>query len=210
MKKIKLFAFLIICLLSITALISCQKDEYSYESFYGVVNWSDACERLVVYISDIGDVEIPSSEKSVASFDGHEPNESSAYRLKEGDLIVIRFKYKKAWDDDGVRIMESYPARFDRSADSIEAIAENIKFGKSDNGYELSFPTSDAANFKKGDKISFFFNGGKNGVAYKQLIAEGTVNDATQKNLSVSLSIIIPEKDFLEKFTQLSIEPSIE
>lgn len=206
MKKNKIFSFIAICILCITTLISCKKDEYSYESFYGVIKWSEECERLVVYIPDIGDIEIPSSERTVAGFDGYGPNENYEYELKEGDLVAISFKYRKAWDDDGVRIMESYPARFDRTASSIEALAENIKFEKTDGGYELSFFMKDEDNFKKDDKIYFYFHGGKNGAAYKQLIAEGTVIDVTQKRLTASLSIIIPEKEFLEKFTSISIE----
>lgn len=207
----------IILLLLMAALLvcffGCGDLGYANERFYGVIRWSEECNQLVVYIPGIGDVSIPESDSCHASFDGYDESVSESYTLKNGDLVAIDFKYKRGWDNFGVAIMESYPARFDRKASSIEALRENITFAKIENGYELAFPlTDEMPDFAKGDDIYFIYSGGKNGVAYKELIAEGIVTDISDGRINVILSALDspdthdPARYFLEKFLSATPE----
>ena len=213
MKKLKFFALILVCILSAFNFASCKtgrnNDEYVHEKFYGVVRHLEEFNQLVIYIPDIGDVAIPESESTLAVFDGCSASENQSYKLKEGDLVAVNFKYEKSWDEGGVPIMESYPARFGRNASVIEALAENITFEKTDKGYIFSFPQSyKTESFTVGEEIYFFFHGGKNGAAYKEFIAEGIVTNVSSERISVKLTAIDSEKDFLEKYLSSSIEKS--
>lgn len=208
MKK-KHIIIIVLVVGSILALVGYQGDGYSRERFYGVVRWSEECNQLVVYIPEVGEVEIPDCDSCWADFDGYEENEDDSYQLKAGDFVVINFKYKKSWKENSVKIMESYPARFDRKASSIDALNENIWYEKIDSGYQLSFSSSDQTlDFNIGDTIYFVYHGGENGVAYQQLVADGIVSDITDEKVTVNLNILNSEKEFFEKFVSITIEKS--
>ena len=109
MKKLLALALALVALLC--CLVGCSEgDKYNRERFYGVVRFSEESNQLVVYIPSIGDVVIPESEGCCSCFDGHEENDDKTYQLKVGDLVSINFRYEKSWDDNSVKIMESYPA----------------------------------------------------------------------------------------------------
>ena len=175
MKKLLALALAVVVLLC--CLVGCSEgDKYNRERFYGVVRFSEESNQLVVYIPSVGDVAIPESEGCCSCFDGHEENDDKNYQLKVGDLVAINFRYEKGWDDNSVKIMESYPARFDRKAHLIEALKENISFAKTDVGYVLSFPSTDEIDSAEiGDTLYFVQHGGENGRAYKRLYAEGEI-----------------------------------
>ena len=206
MKKV--LALLLALVAFSCSLVGCSEGhKYNRERFYGVVHFSESCNRLVIYIPNIGDVEIPESEGYCSCFDGHEENDGSAYTLKNGDLVSINFRYEKSWDDNSVAIMESYPARFDRKAHLIEALAENISFDKTEDGYVLSFPkTEEAAGVKIGDSLYFIYHEGKNGFDTMRLYATGEVTEITDGIITVALTIHGEESEFLAKYTSMSIE----
>ena len=123
MKKLIALTLAVVALLC--CLVGCSEgDKYNRERFYGVVRFSEESNQLVVYIPSIGDVVIPESDGCCSCFDGHEENDDKNYQLKVGDLVSINFRYEKSWDDNSVKIMESYPGRFDRKAHLIEALKE--------------------------------------------------------------------------------------
>ena len=193
---------LLFCLGGCTA-----SDEYNYEQFYGVVRFSDELNRLIVYIPKIGETEIPQNEGCCSCFDGHEPNEDYSYQLKAGDLIKINFKYEKAWDDNGVCVMETYPAKFDRNAGLIEVLRENIELKKNDTGYVFSFPsTEELESTTVGDKVYFIYHEGKNGFDKSVLYATGEIIAKVDDIITVSLTIHEEESEFLEKYCSMSVE----
>ena len=182
-------------------------DKYNHEKFYGVVRFSENCNRLVIYIPNIGDVEIPESEGYCSCFNGHEENDDYSYTLKSGDLVAINFRYEKSWDNNSVAIMESYPARFDRKAHLVEALAENISFDKADEGYVLSFPKDKkTAGTKIGDSLYFIYHEGKNGFDSTRLYATGEIVSKTDGIITVALTLHGEESEFLAKYTSISIE----
>ena len=206
MKKVLSLVLALIILLF--CFVGCSKgDKYNHEQFYGVVRFSEESNRVVVYIPKYGDVEIPENEGCCSCFDGHEPNDDRSYQLKVGDLIKINFKYEKSWDDNSVKIMESYPAKFDRKAGLIEALDENISFGKTDAGYELSFPsTTEIENAEIGDTLYFIQHGGYDGRAYKKLYARGEITVKANGIITVVLTIPEGETEFLNYFNEMSVE----
>ena len=207
----KRLLFILLSIALVFSLFGCEKDEYIYEHFYGVVRYSEELERLIVYIPGVGEVEIPDAERRIAGFDGYRENESHSYVLKAGDFVCINFKSKKSWDEKGVQIMETYPAKFDRKATSIEALRENISFEKTDNGYAFSFSPSDTENkFNTGDSIYFVYYSGKNGFAYRKVIAEGRVTGISETDINVTIPSLDDEKEFFEKFTSMSFEKAWE
>lgn len=207
MKKARSFALVLACLLCLTALLGCEKEEKQHEKFYGTVRWLEDFHQLVVYIPGVGDVAIPESEKCIAGFDGHEENEDTSYELKAGDLIAINFTYDEHWDEHGVSIMESYPARFGMKASLIEALKENVFFMKVESGYELSFAQGDGDNtFAAGDDIYIVYHFGKGGVDGAQLLASGKITNVSDKMASARLGVIEDEKSFLEKLLSSTME----
>ena len=206
MKKVMALALAVIALLG--CLVGCREgDKYIRERFYGVVRFSEECNQLVVYIPSVGDVAIPESEEYCSCFDGHEENDDKNYQLKVGDLVSINFRYEKSWDDNSVQIMESYPGRFDRKAHLIEALEENISFAKTDCGYVLSFPsTAEIDSAEIGDILYFIQNGGENGRAYKKLYAEGVITAKSNDIITVTLTILEGETEFLNYYNEMSIE----
>lgn len=207
MKAPKALTIILACTLCLTALLGCQKDNFIREKFYGVVKWSEYCNHLVVYIPTVGEVEIPECDRSYASFDGYEENEDASYQLKEGDLIAINFKYEKSWDENSVKIMKTFPGRFDRKASIIEALKENVSFEKTDSGYLYSFDISEqTSTFAPGDQVYFVHHKGYNGFDGMQLLAEGTVTEISEGKLTVALTIHGAEEDFLENLMSSTLE----
>ena len=206
MKKLLALALAVVALLC--CLVGCSEgDKYNRERFYGVVRFSEESNRLLVYIPSVGDVAIPESEGCCSCFDGHEENDNKTYQLKVGDLVAINFRYEKSWDDNSVQIMESYPGKFDRKAHLIEALKENISFGKNDSGYELSFPsTSEIESAKIGDTLYFIQHGGENGRAYKRLYATGEITAKSDGIITVALTIPEGETEFLNYFNEMTVE----
>lgn len=203
MKKALVLALALVALLY--CLVGCSGgDKYNHERFYGVVRFSEECNRLVVYIPKYGEVEIPESERCCAYYDGHEDN---AYQLKPGDYIIINFSYEKSWDDNSVRIMESYPAKFDRKAYLIEAIQENVSFDKTDDGYVLSFPSTEEIDKAEiGDTLYFIKHGGGNGQAYKMMYASGEITAKADGIITVALTIPEGEAEFLDHYNRMTVE----
>ena len=209
MKKKGVFAFLLLVCLCASLLCGCgiTGDGYRRERFFGVVRFSEACDRLVVYLPEIGEAEIPECDECIAGFDGYEENESTSYVLKEGDFVSIGFKYKRAWDDEGVSLMECYPARFDRKASSIEALREEVAFEKTEDGYRFSCVLSQTApSFAEGDALCIVYHGGENGRAFRQLIAEGGIEECTGRRIFSTLTLEVSEKEFFEKYVSASAE----
>ena len=207
MKKHRAFLLILLCIFCFIALTGCQGDGYTRERFYGVVHFSEELNRAVIYVPEIGDVEIPEYEQCTADFDGHEENGNGSYTLKTGDFVAIHFKYKTGWDENSVKIMECYPARFDRKANAIEALMENIAFEKVENGYTFSFPPGEEIKaLSVGDTVYFVHHGGKNGVAYRGLLAEGILTHQTERTATVRLTMKISEKEFFEKLTSIHAE----
>ena len=206
MKKLIALALAVAALLY--CLVGCNEgDKYNRERFYGVVRFSEMSNQLVIYIPSIGDVTIPKSDGYCSCFDGHDENTDEGYQLKAGDFVSITFRYEKSWDDNSVRILETYPAQFDRQAHLIEALKENISFVKTDSGYVLSFPsTAEIDSAEIGDTLYFVQHGGKNGRAYKKLYANGKITEKTNGIITVALSIPEGEAEFLSYFNDMTIE----
>ena len=206
MKKILALALAVVALLC--CLVGCSEgNKYNRERFYGVIRFSEESNQLVVYIPSVGDVAIPESEGCCSCFDGHEENDDHNYQLKVGDLVSINFRYEKSWDDNSVQIMESYPARFDRKAHLIEALKENISFVKTDGGYVFSFPSTEEIDGAQiGDTLYFVQHGGKNGRAYQKLYAEGVINTTADGIITVALTILEGETEFLNYYNSMTIE----
>ena len=198
--------------LALVALLYClagcsEGNKYNRERFYGVVRFSEESNQLVVYIPSVGDVAIPESDGCCSCFDGHEENDDKSYQLKVGDLVAINFRYEKSWDENSVKIMESYPAKFDRKAHLIEALKENIYFGKTDEGYMLSFPsTTEIDSAEIGDTLYFIQHGGENGRAYKKLYASGEITAIAEGIITVALAIPEGETEFLNYFNEMTVE----
>ena len=202
MKISRLIAILMICAFILLTLASCTlPDGYTREQFFGVVRMSESCGRLVIYIPELGDVDIPEYNRCYSSFSGDSESADADHQLREGDLILISFKYKRSWDDRGVAVRELYPAQFDRSADSISVLRENVSLEKTDGAYLLSFCSAeDAPNFAPGDQIYIIYQGGKDGRAYLECIGEGRVYDISEDRISVELADIPAPSEFLSKF----------
>lgn len=208
MKKI--YQFILIFLISIISFIACNipsfnKDKYNYEKYYGLVRFSEEHERLLIYIPNVGDVEIPEYDKIYGLNDNNEENTNS-YQLKNGDFVIINFKYEKSLDDNSVKIYETYPARFDRKADYISVLKENISFGKNENGYELSFPLEKDLEIKVNDTLAFLEYKGENGRVKVTKIAEGIVLNINDNIITVSLNLLISEKNFFDRFKDVDID----
>ena len=208
----KLIALVLAVAAILCYLVGCGRgDKYNRERFYGVVRFLEENNQLVIYIPSIGDVAIPQSEGCCSCFDGHEENDDKNYQLKVGDLVAINFRYEKSWDDNSVKIMESYPGRFDRKAHLIEALMENISFEKVDGAYILSFPSNgETDNAEIGDTLYFIQHGGENGRAYKKLYAEGVITAKADGIITVNLSIHEGEAEFLNYFNEMTVELSWE
>ena len=205
--KRSLTAIIILFALCLTALIGCESDEYRYEKFYGVVKWSEVSNQNVVYIPEIGDVTIPSAKKCLAGFDGYEESENTSYEPKVGDLVAINFKYEKSWDDNSVKILESYPAQFDRSADVIEALMENVGFEKTDSGYILSLLHSDKTRaLTVGDSVALIQHKTSGSFDKAEIAAEGKVIELTDIGITIKLDNIVSERDFLETLLSVTIK----
>lgn len=206
MKKVLALTLAVASLLC--CLVGCSEgDKYNREQFYGVVRFSEELDRLVVYIPSVGDVEIPENEGCCPCFDGHEPNDDHSYQLKAGDLVKINFKYEKGWDNNSVKIMESYPARFDRKAGLIEVLEEKISFGKTDAGYEISFPSTDEIDSAEvGDTLYFIQHGGYDGRAYMKMYASGEITSKEDGIITVALTIPEGETEFLNYFSEMTVE----
>ena len=203
----KLLGLLLAVVALLCCLVGCNVgDKYNYERFYGVVRFSEESNQLVVYIPSIGDVTIPQSEGYCTCFDGHEETNDSTYQLKVGDYVAIHFRYEKSWDDNSVRLMEIYPAQFDRNAYLIEVLKENISFGKTDSGYVLSFPsTAEIEGAEIGDALYFIQHGGENGRAYKKLYASGEIIAKADGIVTVALTIPEEETEFLNYYNEMTV-----
>ncbi len=208
MKKLLALTLAVAAIVISCCFLVCNKgDKYNRERFYGVVRFSESVNDLVVYIPSVGEVVIPESEECCSCFDGHEENDDKNYRLKVGDLIAINFRYEKSRNDNGVKIMETHPAKFDRNARLIEALRENITFEKTDSGYVLSFPTtSEIESAAVGDSLYFIRHGGENGRAYVKLYAEGKITAKENDIITVVLSVVESENEFLEYYSELTVE----
>ena len=205
MKKTLSFALLLSAVL--LCLVGCGGDRYVFESFYGVVRFSETCGRDVVYIPEFGEVEIPESEHFYPYKDTSVSESVDAASLKRGDLVAIYFRYEKSWDENSVKVMEMYPAKFDRGAYGIEVLRENISFGKDDTGYVFSFPiTKETEDAAVGDTLYFIEHGGENGRAYRKLSAEGKILKREDGIFTVSLSIKGEESEFLPLYMCMTVE----
>ena len=204
MKKLIVLALAVATILC--CLVGCSEgNKYNRERFYGVVRLSEESNQFVVYIPSIGDVAIPESEGYCSCFDGCDDEKN--YQLKAGDLVSIFFRYEKSWDDNSVKIMESYPAMFNKKAYLIEALKENISFSKIDGAYMLSFPsTTELECTEIGDTLYFILNGGETGRAYKKLYASGEITAKADGIITVILSIHEDEAEFLNYYNKMTVE----
>ena len=204
----KFSALILAFVILLCCLVSCSS-RGTHDVFCGVVRFSEECDRLVVYIPKYGEVEIPESEACVSPFDKYSPGDSEdgSYQFKPGDLVVIYFRLEKSWDEHGVAIMETYPARFDRKAERIEVLRENVAFDKNESGYVLSFPsTAEIEGAEIGDTLYFVQHGGENGRAYKKLYATGEITEKADGIITVTLTIPEGETEFLDYYTRMTVE----
>ena len=206
----KTLSLILALLFTVLSLSACgASDKYQYETFYGVVSFSEEMNRLLVYIPSYGDVEIPENEGCCNSFGGHTPEEDRSYQLKAGDLVAINFKYEKHWDEHGVAVMESYPARFDRRAECIEALAEDLALEKDESGYLFSFPTPESAGGATvGDTLCFLSYSGEDGSGSRTLHAEGEIIETSAETTTVRLALHGSVSDFLANYPEMAVEPS--
>lgn len=210
MKKVLSISLILITIF--LCLVGCDAgDKYAQEQFYGVVKFLEESNQMVVYIPKLGDVVIPATDGICSCFDGHDPSNARTYKLKEGDLVKINFKYEKSWDDNSVKILETYPAQFDRKAELIEVLKEDISFGKTDAGYEISFPsTIETEDAKIGDTLYFIQCGGVNGRDYKKLYATGEITAKSYGIITVALTIPEGEAEFLDHYNEMTVESTWE
>ena len=205
MKKI--YQFLLLIFISIVSFTACTKvpiNNVTYATFYGLVRYNEEHEELFIYIPNVGDVEIPEYDK-IYGID-EDSYDNNSYQLKSGDYIVIGFKYVASWDDNSVKIYETYPAKFDRKADYISVYKENISYYKNDNGYELAFPLENDLEININDTLAFIeLKGDKNGLRVTK-IAEGTVLSINDNIVTVSLNLLVDEKDFFNRFINVYVE----
>ena len=203
----KFYKFLLLILMIIVSFIACNTvpiNNVSYATFYGLVRYNEEYEELFIYIPNVGDVEIPEYDK-IYGID-EDSYDNNSYQLKNGDYIVIGFKYVASWDDNSVKIYETYPAKFDRKADYISVYKENISFFKNDNGYELAFPLENDLEININDTLAFLeLKGDKNGLRVTK-IAEGTVLSINDNIVTVSLNLLVDEKDFFNRFINVHVE----
>ena len=203
----KFYKFLLLILMIIVSFTACNTvpiNNVSYATFYGLVRYNEEYEELFIYIPNVGDVEIPEYDK-IYGID-EDSYDNNSYQLKNGDYIVIGFKYVASWDDNSVKIYETYPAKFDRKADYISVYKENISYYKNDNGYELAFPLENDLEININDTLAFLeLKGDKNGLKVTK-IAEGTVLSINDNIVTVSLNLLVDEKDFFNRFINVHVE----
>lgn len=203
MKKIY-HIVIFISIISFTACNTVPINKIIYQTFYGLVRFSEEYEQLFIYIPNVGDVEIPEYDEIYGLKKNTDNNNS--YKLKNGDFIIINFKYEKSWDDNSVKIYETYPAKFDRKADYISVLKENISFGKNDDGYELSLPLEKDLEININDTLAFLeYKGDKNGLRVTK-IAEGTVLNINENIVTVSLNLLVSEKEFFDRFKDVDVD----
>ena len=205
MKKFYQFLLLIFMIIvSFTACNTVHINNVTYATFYGLVRYNEEYEELFIYIPNVGDVEIPEYDK-IYGID-EDSYDNNSYQLKNGDYIVIGFKYVASWDDNSVKIYETYPAKFDRKADYISVYKENISYYKNDNGSELAFPLENDLEININDTLAFLeYKGDKNGLRVTK-IAEGTVLSINDNIVTVSLNLLVDEKDFFNRFINVHVE----
>jgi hypothetical protein len=209
MKMIRSLAFVLALLISITALVGCNYDKYSHETFYGVVRHSEDFGGLLICIPDIGDVCIPAYEKCISSFNGSDPNEEDDYEIGDGDLLKIHFRYERHWDSHGVPIMETYPAQFGMKAHSIEVMRQGVEFEKVDTGYTFSFTEADN-KYSIGETLYVIYHHGYNGVDSRRKIAEGKVTAIQDGKVTLDLTLYTEAGEFLPKYLSSSVLTSAE
>ena len=215
MRKTCALLFAILTVLFCFVTVGCTPD-YGYETFYGVVKFSKIINGPIIYIPEYGEVEIPDNEGYCTCFDGHGDEENASYHLRPGDLVKVNFKYEKSWDDSGVTVMETYPAKFDRKAGRIEVLRQNIFLDKDDTGYVLSFPTDEKTESASvGDTLHFYYyyvDVNEYGVSRecKQLYADGEITSKADDVITVDLTILGEEKRFLERYVSMQIETAEE
>ena len=205
MRLIRAVALTLAMLITLTALIGCSFDRYNYESFWGVVRWSDDFNGLLIYIPGLGDVAIPEYESCITSFERDGVDEDLIYQPKDGDLVKINFKYEKHWDSHGVEIMECYPARFGMTASSIEVLRQGVEFEKVDTGYVFAF-TEANTSYEIGDTLYIIYHHGYNGVEAMSNIAEGRVTSLEGDKVTLALTLHVEETEFLSKYLSSTIE----
>lgn len=209
MKK-ALFSIITVITFIFTA-VGCTPD-YNHETFYGVVKFSKIINGPIIYIPEYGEVKIPENDGYCSCFDGHGENEERRYHLRPGDLVKINFKYEKSRDDNGVCLMETYPAQFDRKAGLIEVLKQNIYIDKEDTGYVLSFPSDNKTESASvGDTLYFYYyyvDTEEYGTPRecKKLYAEGEITSKSDGVITVNLVIHGEENRFLANYCSMQIE----
>ena len=84
---------------------------------------------------------------------------------------------------------------------------ENISFGKTDAGYEISFPsTAEIDSAEIGDTLYFIQHGGYDGRAYKKLYASGEIIAKADEIITVALTIPEGESEFLNYYNEMTVE----
>lgn len=167
----RLIAILIFIVTSFL-LFSCDalfKKEYT---FFGVVQYDELSKMVGVNIINTGFCDIPASD-NISAVVGDTVVEN--YTLSEGDIIKITFRGE-------VSLMESYPARFSGTAESIVAYPVGVRLDYHEDGYlftEPRFPKYQ--NVTVGDTVSYH----KDGIEY----VTGTVASLDENTVSILLSI---------------------
>lgn len=124
----------IICTLTsfllLIAIVSCDKSEIDFKTYYGVVGYIDLGEDnqsvLSVNIPEIGWVALPNIEIDACKEGTHIDD----YEVQVGDILKIYFE-----DVNDVSILESFPGQFSIDPTSIDVFNyNNVYIEKLDNG----------------------------------------------------------------------------
>ena len=77
---------------------------------------------------------------------------------------------------------------------------------KNDNGYELAFPLENDLEININDILAFLEYKGDKNVLRVTKIAEGTVLSINDNIVTVSLNLLVDEKDFFNSFINVHVE----
>jgi hypothetical protein len=176
------------------------------ECYYGVIQFSNDSNQLVVYNPKFGEVEIPETERYTFPFYDYQ-EENNNYQLKAGDFVSIFFIWEKNQNDNGVKILETAPAKFNKKADIISVYEENIFFEKTDYGYAHTFPlTYEIMSAEIGDTLYFVKYGGENGRGYVRKMKEAEIIAKTDDLVTVALIFDGDASWFFDIYIELGVE----
>ena len=195
----KLFIMLLLLIISIS-FISCDgmiNNSYVDGWFIGVatdMSSDGEDERIVLNIPTIGYTEIPEYEHHIDTFFDDEQHED--YQIKEGDLVYIW--YERASD---VSILESYPARFGTSPDSIHVYDQNLSLEQTENDWLIQIPLEievfNAINDYEENTIYVWYEGSVDNEIKNILLCETELISLSESSLKLLI-----DNEYIMKFLE--------